>query len=112
MKYLAILLAALTGVLGARPAAAAPAFYGIWSCAQMIDNKVITTDWMREAYNSEGVSVGAEGKAEALKVRMVRKGLYDLVYADGARARIAMQAPWMFIRGTMDHSYVCLRTGP
>ena len=109
MKNLALAMMIVLGFLGMSQAFAAPAFYGNWSCAQVIDNAVVTTDWTRETYSAVGVSVGPEGKATPLKVRMVRKGVFDLVYADGGRARIAMKEPWMFIRGTMDHSYLCLR---
>jgi len=112
MKYLVFVLATVLGATGVSPAIAAPAFYGTWACAQMIDNRVNTTDWTQEVYGVDGVSVGTEGKAAPLKVRTIRKGLFDLVYANGARARIDMKEPWLFTRGTMEHSYICLRTGP
>lgn len=110
MKNLAA-AAVLLGLSAATPALAAPAFYGIWSCAMVVDNTV-ATDWTREVYGADGVSVGAEGKATPVKARAIRKGVYDLAYADGGRSRIVMKEPWMFVRGTMEHSYLCLRNGP
>lgn len=112
MKKLAMLAALFVSLFNASAAFAAPAFYGTWSCAQIIDNTVVTTDWSRETYSAAGVTSGPDGKPALLKVRLIRKGVYDLGYADGARARIVMKEPWMFIRGTMEHSYLCLRAAP
>lgn len=109
MKKLLAQAAVFLSLFCFSPAFAAPAFYGTWSCAQIIDSIVDTKDWSREVYSADGVSAGPEGKPAPLKVRVIRKGVYDLGYADGARARVSMKEPWMFIRGTMEHSYLCLR---
>jgi hypothetical protein len=111
MKRIAGAATAALGLCATGAAPAAPAFYGTWSCALVTDNTV-ATDWTREIYSAAGVSVGPDGKTEPLKVRMIRKGVFDLGYPNGARARIAMQTPWMFVRGTMEHSYACLKTAP
>jgi hypothetical protein len=112
MKIATLAATAALSLAAAGPALAAPAFYGSWSCAQLVDNAVAASDWVRETYGADGVRVGAEEKAAPLKVRAIRKGVFDLGYADGGRARIAMKEPWLFIRGTMEHSYVCLRSAP
>lgn len=110
MKNFAILAAVFLGLSCISPAVASPAFYGTWSCAQVMETAVVSTEWDTEVFGPAGVSLGRDGKPEPLKVRMIRKGVYDLVYADGGRSRISMQQPWMFMRGTMDHTYLCLRT--
>jgi hypothetical protein len=96
---------------GAASAADRP-FYGDWSCAMVSDNTVNTRDWLQETYSNAGVTVGADGKAEKLKIKLIRKNLYELTYGDGARARLTMKEPWMFVRGTMEHSWLCLRKSP
>ncbi len=111
MKIATLAAMAASTLCVAVPALAAPAFYGSWSCAQVVDNAVAVSGWAPESYGADGVRVGSE-KATPLKVRTIRKGVFDLGYADGGRARLAMKEPWMFVRSTMEHSYVCLRTTP
>lgn len=104
----------LAGFIFAHSAAIAAdkPFYGSWSCAMVADNAVNMRDLLQETYSDDGVTLGAGGKAGKLKVRQVRKNVYDLTYADGGRARLVMKEPWMFMRGTPEHSYICLRQTP
>jgi hypothetical protein len=91
--------------------AAEKPFYGDWSCAMVADNAVNVQDWSRESYSDDGVALGPDGKTEKLKVKLIRKNVYELTYGGGAKARLVMKEPWMFTRGTLEHSYICLRKG-
>ncbi|WP_281801600.1 hypothetical protein [Methylocystis echinoides] len=89
--------------------AAEKPFYGKWSCAMVADNAVNVQDWLQETYSDAGVTLGSDGKAEKLKIKLIRKNVYELTYGGGARGRLVMKEPWMFMRGTPEHSYICLR---
>ncbi len=107
MRVAGLIAALILTPLGA-PAAERP-FYGTWACAMVADNAVNTDGLALETYSDAGVRLGAEGKPDALKVAALRKNVYQLTYPGGAKARIVMQQPWLFLRSTEDHAYVCLR---
>ena len=93
-------------------ASADPPFYGVWSCTMINDgNTVNVADWWQERFDEKGVLT--EGAKNPAKLRIRRRsGNYDLTYADGGKARIEMKEPWIFLRHTAEHRYLCLRKTP
>lgn len=94
-------------------AAADPLFYGVWSCTMINDgNTINVAEWWQERFDGKGVLTGGAQTPIGLGIRRQRSGSYDLTYADGGKARIEMIKPWMFLRHTAEHRYLCLRTAP
>ena len=91
-------------------AASEPPFYGVWSCTAINDGDTIdVANWWQERFDASGVLVDGAQKPDKLAVRRLRPGAYKLTYASGGEAQIAMKEPWMFLRHTAEHSYLCLR---
>ncbi|MCP8940896.1 hypothetical protein NK718_20405 [Alsobacter sp. SYSU M60028] len=87
-------------------------FAGAWSCAQLVDNEVVG-DWWPERYAEDGgpLADGA-GATPAGSARRLSARVYDVVFPDGGRSRIAMKAPFVFVRSTAEHAYLCVRRRP
>lgn len=91
-------------------AASEPPFYGVWSCTAINDGDTIdVANWWQERFDASGVLVDGAQKPDKLGVRRLRPGVYMLAYASGGQAQIAMKEPWMFLRHTTEHRYLCLR---
>ncbi|MFO1081612.1 MAG: hypothetical protein U1E23_13415 [Reyranellaceae bacterium] len=106
--------AALLGVLAAGivgPAAAEPAmpFHGVWQCRQVVDGLVADGAW-RETYGPEGLSVADSGRpAERFATASTGPNAWRLSLVNGAVLILSMPAPYVLLRATLDHAYVCLR---
>lgn len=94
-------------------AAARPPFYGVWSCTMINDgNTVNAAEWWQERFDEKGVLVEAAPQPVKLSWRRLRSGIYKLSYADGGKAEIEVKEPWIFLRRTAEHRYLCLRKSP
>jgi|GEM_PF-5950834 hypothetical protein len=94
----------------AAQAASEPPFYGVWSCAMINDgNTVDVSHWWQERFDASGVLAEGESHATKLTIRKIRPDSFSLAYADGGKAQIVMKEPWMFLRRTAEHGYLCLR---
>ena len=91
-------------------AAPDPPFYGVWSCTAINDgNTIDVSHWWRERFDASGVLTEGTSNATKLAIRKIGPGKFSLAYADGGKAQIIMKEPWMFLRHTAEHSYLCLR---
>lgn len=107
--FLACVLPGLATTSFAR-AAAGPPFFGVWSCTMVNDgNTVNVADWWQERFDDTGVLTAGAQHPTKLSVRLLRPGFYELTYADGGKAKIEMKEPWIFLRHTQEHRYLCLR---
>ena len=91
-------------------AAPEPPFYGVWSCTAINDgNTIDVSHWWRERFDASGVITEGTSNATKLAIRKIGPGKFSLAYADDGKAQIIMKEPWMFLRHTAEHSYLCLR---
>ena len=91
-------------------AASEPPFYGVWSCTMINDgNTIDVSHWWQERFDATGVRNEGASNATKLTIRKSRAGKFSLNYADGGKAQIVMKEPWMFLRHTAEHGYLCLR---
>ena len=91
-------------------AAPEPPFYGVWSCTAINDgNTIDVSHWWRERIDASGVLAEGASNATKLTIRKIGPDKFSLAYADGGKAQIIMKEPWMFLRHTAEHSYLCLR---
>ena len=94
-------------------AASEPPFYGVWSCTTINDgNTIDVSHWWRERFDASGVRTEEGSNATKLTIRKIRTDKFSLAYADGGKAQIVMKEPWMFLRHTAEHGYLCLRRSP
>ncbi len=90
-----------------------PPFYGVWSCTMINDgNTVNAAEWWQERFDEKGVLTEAAPQPVKISWRRLRPGLYKLSYADGGTSEIEMKEPWIFLRHTAEHRYLCLRKSP
>jgi hypothetical protein len=90
-----------------------PKFFGIWSCTTVHDgNTIDIADWWQERFDDKGVLTEGAQKPTKLVVRNLRPDVYELTYADGGKAQIEMKEPWIFLRHTDEHRFLCLRKSP
>lgn len=91
-------------------AALKPPFYGVWSCTMINDgNTIDVSHWWQERFDASGVRTEGASNATKLTIRKIRTDKFSLTYADGGKAQIVMKEPWMFLRHTAEHGYLCLR---
>jgi len=115
MKIIPSLASLLLGIATSfiARAEAEPPFFGVWSCAMVNDGDTIdVADWWRERFDDKGVLTDGAQKPSKLSVRGLRPGVYEVTYADGGKAEIEMKEPWIFVRHTNEHRYLCLRKSP
>ncbi len=90
-----------------------PPFFGTWSCTMVMDGNTINiADWWQERFDDNGVLTEGAQKPTKLAARSPRPGVYELTYADGGKAEIEMKEPWIFLRHTDEHRFLCLRKSP
>lgn len=112
MKIISFMIVALMFLTTASVAQAAtePPFYGVWSCTTINDgNTIDVSHWWRERIDASGVLAEGASNATRLAIRKIGPDKFSLAYADGGKARIVMKEPWMFLRHTAEHRYLCLR---
>lgn len=91
-------------------AASEPPFYGVCSCTMINDgNTIDVSHWWQERSDASGVRTEGASNATKLTIRKIRTDIFSLTYADGGKAQIVMKEPWMFLRHTAEHGYLCLR---
>jgi|688.fasta_scaffold518282_2 hypothetical protein len=91
-------------------AAPKPPFYGVWSCTTVNEgNTIDVSHWWQERFDTSGIITEGTSSATKLAIRKIGPGKFSLAYADGGKAQIIMKEPWMFLRHTAEHGYLCLR---
>jgi hypothetical protein len=112
MKIILFLISAfmISTTASIAQAASEPPFYGVWSCTMINDGNVIdVSHWWQERLDASGVRTEGASNATKLTIRKIRADKFSLTYADGGKAQIVMKEPWMFLRHTAEHGYLCLR---
>lgn len=114
MRRPAVALLATAALAAGATARADPGlpFHGTWACRQVVDGVVADGDW-RETYGEQGLSVAGSGRpAERFAAAPAGPNAWRLTLADGATMALSLPAPWVLLRATLEHAYVCLRVAP
>jgi hypothetical protein len=115
MKIVSFLIGAfmIFATVSVAQAASKPPFHGVWSCTMINDgNTIDVAHWWHEHYDASGVRTKGASNATKLTIRKIQADKFLLTYADGGKAQILMKEPWMFLRHTAEHGYLCLRKSP